>query len=183
MSHSDAVSICRYISDMENKLPESFDKAELEKISQKVLGSQSRYHDDDIKLLKSELELLKNELEPLESKIEFAKLSADIWAGRVLKLGLATILSQISFFSITIWGLYGWDTMEPITYLVGSAWLIAGYTYFLVNKQEYQNVGLRELIDAKQYRRIVKKQGIDLTRVEVLRKNISEIQDQINRLS
>ena len=183
VSHSDAVSICRYVSDMEQKLPEEFDADQLEAISNKVLGMQNQYHEEDIRLLKLELELLKGELEPLDSRIEAAKLSSDIWAGRILKMALATILGQISFFCTTIWGLYGWDTMEPITYLVGSAWLVVGYTYFMINKQEYAEKGLRELIDAKQFRRIVKKQGIDLRRVELLKKNISEIQDQINRLS
>lgn len=73
--------------------------------------------------------------------------------------------------------------MEPLTYLVGSGWLIAGYSYFLVNKTEYHEKGLRDLIEAKQFRRIVKKQKIDLGRIDMLKKSKSDLQLHINRLS
>ena len=73
--------------------------------------------------------------------------------------------------------------MEPITYLTGQGWLILGYVYFFANKQEYQDKGLRELIDAKQYRRILKKLDVDVERVEFLRKRVKEIEDQIEKLT
>jgi hypothetical protein len=31
-------------------------------------------------------------------------------------------------------GVYGWDVMEPVAYMVGLSWGIVGFTYFMANK-------------------------------------------------
>lgn len=60
--------------------------------------------------------------------------------------------------------------------------MILGYVFFFANKQEYQDKGLRELIDAKKYRRIIARLGVDEERVEFLRKRVKELEQQIEKL-
>ncbi len=95
----------------------------------------------DVKKLEAQKTKLELELAPILGAIEAIKSRADIWASRVLKLAFCTLFGQLSFFTITTFHVYGWDTMEPLTYLVQSAWIIAAYGYFLVNKTAYNETG------------------------------------------
>jgi hypothetical protein len=72
--------------------------------------------------------------------------------------------------------------MEPITFFFQAGWIVAGYSYFLVNKADYSDQGLRETLDKNYVDRKFRKHGVDLAHIDLLKKQISEIQDQINRI-
>jgi hypothetical protein len=103
---------------MEKELPDSFDEEKLMATNIRVLGNQQRYVAVDLQKLEDAKVKLERELEPLEHHITQIRKAADRFASRVLKLGFGVILGQLSFFAITTFHLYGWDTMEPITFLV-----------------------------------------------------------------
>jgi hypothetical protein len=72
--------------------------------------------------------------------------------------------------------------MEPVTYMVGISWTLAGYSYFLWKKNEFGVGGLRNVLmnDAKQ--KLLKEDKLNLERLDMVKMRIREITMQIDIL-
>jgi hypothetical protein len=62
--------------------------------------------------------------------------------------------------------------MEPVSYMVGLSWSVAGYSYFLYNKSDFSERGLRDVIHTDIRETMIERQLIDLNRVRILEKRI-----------
>lgn len=62
----------------------------------------------------------------------------------------------------------GWDTMEPVTYLVGLSTLIAGYMWFLYHNREVSYRSAMNITISRRQQRLYEIKGFDLARWEAL---------------
>ena len=62
----------------------------------------------------------------------------------------------------------GWDTMEPVTYLVGLSTLIGGYLWFLYHNREVSYKSALQLTVSRRQQKLYVTKGFDLHRWEAL---------------
>ena len=53
-----------------------------------------------------------------------------------LNLGILFFLLNVIVFYVLIYQVYGWDTIEPITYIVGNVYWIIGLSFFVYKKKK-----------------------------------------------
>lgn len=103
-----------------------------------------------------------------------------------LNLGILFFLLNVIVFYVLIYQIYGWDTIEPITYIVGNIYWIIGLGFFVYKKKKLDfSFFYSEVFRTNFY----KKNGILLGFNQVERnfvakeiKEIKEFRDALNRI-
>jgi hypothetical protein len=93
-----------------------------DEFNMKAKEAMSKYQADlatekHIKNLKAALEKSKADLEQTRAHNAALKRKAHAKAGMLLGAGFLGCVGQLGFFTYTIYGLYGWNDMEPVTWM------------------------------------------------------------------
>nr|XP_022315335.1 calcium uniporter protein, mitochondrial-like [Crassostrea virginica] len=134
------------------------------------------------KELLQKLEHLKTELAPMEEKMqklnELAKRRTTVlsWAG------LAAMGVQFGFLARLTWWDYSWDIMEPVTYFVTYGTTMAMFAYFVLTKQEYNFVEVKDRQHLLSLHSNAKKEGLDISKYNALKENLAKLEYDIKRL-
>jgi len=132
--------------------------------------------------LLARLEHLRTEVSPLE-KIKTELEQKAVKRVQVLTwLGLGLMGVQFGFLARLTWWEYSWDIMEPVTYFVGYASLMAMFAYYVVTKQEYTFPEVRDREYLLTMHREANKKRLDLERYNKLRNEIAQTEYDIARL-
>lgn len=67
-----------------------------------------------------------------------------------------------SVYKLTFETDLGWDTMEPVTYLVSLSTLMAGYLWFLYHNREISYKSALDFTVSKRQKRLYQQHGLDL---------------------
>lgn len=107
----------------------------------------------------SDMAKLKNECD------EAARLTGQRYAmtGCGLLIGYWYVVYRLTFQTDL-----GWDTMEPITYLVGLSGIIGGYMWFLYNNREVSYRSALNMTISRRQHRLYELRGFNLQRWEAL---------------
>lgn len=134
------------------------------------------------KELLQKLENLKLELLPMEKKMDtlnaMAKRRTEIlsWAG------LAAMGIQFGFLARLTWWDYSWDIMEPVTYFVTYGTTMAMFAYFVLTKQEYNFVEVKDRQHLLSVHGNAKKTGLDVAKYNELKEATAKLEYDIKRL-
>jgi hypothetical protein len=74
---------------------------------------------------------------------------------------------------------YGWDTMEPITYLVGLSSLMIGYLWFLYHNREVSYRAALNLTVSRRQNALYEKRGFDVRKWEALIEEANALRREI----
>lgn len=77
----------------------------------------------------------------------------------------------------------GWDTMEPVTYLVGLSTLIGGYMWFLYHNREVSYQSALNLTISKRQNKLYEARGFNLSRWEGLIEDGNAIRKEIKAVA
>ena len=77
----------------------------------------------------------------------------------------------------------GWDTMEPVTYLVGLSTLIGGYMWFLYHNREVSYRSALNLTISKRQSKLYEARGFNLPRWEGLIEDANAIRKEIKAVA
>jgi calcium uniporter protein, mitochondrial len=77
----------------------------------------------------------------------------------------------------------GWDTMEPVTYLVGLSTLIGGYMWFLYHNREVSYRSALNLTISKRQSKLYEARGFNLPRWEGLVEDANAIRKEIKAVA
>ncbi|KAG8706531.1 hypothetical protein FRC09_002371 [Ceratobasidium sp. 395] len=125
------------------------------------------------------------------SKLEKIKRECDHIAHRsARRLALSGFGLLVVYFGgvarLTFWD-YGWDIMEPVTYLTGLAWIIGGYMWFLYQGREVSYSSLLKQSVSTRRAKLYESKGLDVdvwadlvSEEKQLRKEIYKIADDYN---
>lgn len=76
---------------------------------------------------------------------------------------------------------HSWDVMEPIAYTMLLGNFTIGMLFFATFKDEMQLTTLRTMFANKLARRLYKKKGLDIERLEQLEAEIIELREVLNK--
>lgn len=97
---------------------------------------------------------------------EEAETSAKRVSNLVLWTGFGLLTLQLTcFFRATFWEL-SWDVMEPLTYFVGGAQVMAAYLYYLFTREDFSFSGTSSLLERYIRDKKFKSRGIDAKKIE-----------------
>ncbi|KAL8646306.1 MAG: hypothetical protein Q9226_006917 [Calogaya cf. arnoldii] len=105
-------------------------------------------------------------------------------AQRVAIGGAATL---VGYWSVVYWLTFktdlGWDTMEPVTYLVGLSTLICGYLWFLYHNREVSYRAALNLTISRRQTKLYQTKGFDLQRWEALVEEGNALRREIKQVA
>jgi Mitochondrial calcium uniporter len=105
---------------------------------------------------------------------------ADFRAKTLLTLGSTFFMAQFGFIMSGTFVYYSWDVMEPIAYCMMLGNFTAGLFFYAKNKEEMQLTTLRTMLATKFARRIYRKRGFDIEKLERLEEEIRELRQMLN---
>ena len=179
---NDSRVIAKFVSMLKEKLKPTFTDLELKAaIEQSFLELEETMQDEE-KLLKEKQEGLKGELETIRSQRDALLQAAHAYADNVMKIGLGTLVAQFSIIGYGTFGLYGWDVMEPVSYMFGLSWTWLGYSYFLARKQDYESGDFHAFLVKRRFDKLKKGAKIDEEQIKLLETKIQEISEHLYNL-
>ncbi|CEH19517.1 related to coq2-para-hydroxybenzoate--polyprenyltransferase [Ceraceosorus bombacis] len=140
--------------------------------------------EDRTRFLRSRLYACTDEIERLRVlKVECDKL-AQVGTKRFAFAGagvLATWWVTVSYF--TFFTEYGWDVMEPATYLVGLGTLMGGYVWFLLHNREVSYRAVLNETTSRRQQMLYEQRGLNVVRYEELIDEAKSLRSQIKRVA
>lgn len=166
------------------------DHEDLDKLSDvKMLVSQlysalniEQYQLERESQLLQRLEDLKVQLEPLEKVKRDLEQRAHRRTNILSWLGLGMMGLQFGILARLTWWEYSWDIMEPVTYFVTYGTTMAMYAYFVVTKQEYNFLEVKDRQYLLSFYKNAQKRRLDVRKYNNLRDAISQVEYDLLRL-
>lgn len=134
------------------------------------------------KELLKKLEHLKMELAPMEEKMNKLNAVAQRRTSFLSWAGLAAMGVQFGFLARLTWWDYSWDIMEPVTYFVTYGTTMAMFAYFVLTKQEYNFVEVKDRQHLLSIHGNAKKEGVDISKYNELKEASAKLEYDIRRL-
>ena len=169
---NEARSISRFLQNLEAQLPDEFSPANLTKAIENAKSYTNSSNKEEISILQIQLNKFQEILKKLESDLEIIKRKSERHADNALKLGLGVMFTQWFGIGYGTFVLYGWDVMEPFSYMVGSTWAVLGFSFFMMQRTEFEPASFREIIYKRKYDKLIKKNKISLERIDSIQKSI-----------
>ena len=179
---NEARPISRFLEVVDKQLPEEFSNSDLQKAILKAKSVVSNFKQEEKTVLKSQLQSFYDVLTPLEENLKNIEKKAEKRANNVIKLGLGVMISQWAGIGYGTFVAFGWDVMEPFSYMVGSTWAVIGFTYFFRQRQEFYPPSFKEIIYKRKFEKLLRKNNVSIERIELLKKNIQMIEKEIQTL-
>ncbi|KAF4685895.1 hypothetical protein FOZ60_005943 [Perkinsus olseni] len=77
--------------------------------------------------------------------------------------------------------LYGWDVMEPITYLLALLDVIVTYGFFMLWRKDYSPKTLQQVIYSRHERKLSESRGFDLELQQAVEREIRLLEDRLKK--
>lgn len=183
IAFNDARVISNFLERLDDQLLKQFTQEELREAATKTIKESNQAKAVDIEILKSQVDSLQVELEPLEKLHNEIIGKSEKYAKNVINGGLLVLLSQWTGIGYGTFISFGWDVMEPVSYVVGSTWALIGYIFFMRNRTEFEITSFRSLLFNKKFDELVAKESLDLRRIEILKRSIFLVKQQMEFLS
>ena len=78
---------------------------------------------------------------------------------------------------------YGWDTMEPLTYLAGLSTIMLGYVYFLWHNREVSYRSALNITVSRRQNQLYTSRGFDIARWEILVEEANALRKEIKKVA
>lgn len=78
---------------------------------------------------------------------------------------------------------YGWDTMEPLTYLAGLSTIMLGYVYFLWHNREVSYRSALNITVSRRQNQLYTSRGFDIARWEALVEEANALRKEIKKVA
>lgn len=179
---NEARTISRFLEALDSQLSDTFDDKTLGKALQNAKSLSSTFDLEEKSILTSQLNSFQQKLEMLEGKFEEIKRKAEKHADLYVKIGLGVMTTQWAGIGYGTFVLYGWDVMEPFSYMVGSTWAVLGFSFFMKQREEFYPASFHEIIYRKKLKKLMIKNKLNFERIDLLKKNIEIIKREIEEL-
>jgi len=130
--------------------------------------------------IKEELETIDKELNekfyPIHKKYE---LSAASYASKMILFGVTMAAGQVGGFAYFIYGVYTWDDMEPVTYLVQAFYAWVSMLFWFRYKEDWEFSSAYGAFYSRKLAKLLKRNEYDEERVKFLEKYRSLLKRQL----
>jgi len=150
-----------------------------------VASVQSAFHVETIRLTHEQrialLNNLKSEIAPLTKIRDELLRKADRRSQIFVWTVFFALCGQFLLFARFTWWDFSWDVMEPVTYFTSVVeGAIAGYAYYLFTREEYTNMGFRDILTRMFFKRLASRNNFDNQHYENIQKKIAELENDIH---
>ncbi|TFK25400.1 hypothetical protein FA15DRAFT_668468 [Coprinopsis marcescibilis] len=138
---------------------------------------------DRTQYIRRRLSKIERELHSLESIKRECDVEAHRGARRMAVTGFGMLVVYwASVARLTFWD-YGWDVMEPVTYLSGLSTVVLGYLWFLYQGREVSYSSVLSQSISRRREILYHSKGLDLSRWEELVSERSALRKEIGRIA
>ena len=103
------------------------------------------------------------------------------------KVAIGGAATLVGYWYVVYWLTFetdlGWDTMEPVTYLVGLSTLICGYLWFLYHNREVSYRAALNLTISRRQTKLYQQRGFDLQRWQNLVEEANQLTKEIKQVA
>ena len=183
VSLNNARQISRLLEQLDSNLKEDFTQEDLHNQLSNAMEFVNSSKEQDLKLLEDQKHALEQELQPLEDQLKELRAKSEQHANKIIQGGMTVLLLQWGGIAYGTYFQYGWDIMEPFTYMVGMSWSLLGFVFFMRHKEEFQVKSYRDMLIQAKYNKLIRKNKVDQSKLDLLKKNITVIDQQLKILN
>ena len=99
-----------------------------------------------------------------------------------MRMAFTVCLTQFLGMGTSIFYLFGWDVVEPITFLVQVFWLSAGSALYIRHRVDFSINGPYDFFKALEYQKLISANNFDVDKGKFLATYIEEIELMIEQL-
>lgn len=86
----------------------------------------------------------------------------------MLFFGVTVATGQVTLFAHLIFNVYGWDDIEPVTYLTGAFYAWVAFLFYFRYKGDWNWESASQSFMHKRYAQLCKKHAFEQSRIEFL---------------
>lgn len=120
--------------------------------------------------IQEELKKTEEELEVLQAKHSTLAGKAQSYASKVILFGTSMASLQVGVFAYLIYGVYGWDDIEPVTYLTGAFYAWVSLLFYFRYKEDWEWSSVYSAFYIRRLKALMKSHQFDESRVEFLQR-------------
>ena len=171
-----------FLDHLVTRLPkDQISKAQLTDILEKAVKDYTPEHQEAMLMnIKEEIKKTEEELDHMESlglleeptivelkdRPNTLAYTAHYYAKRMILLTSGFVAGQVGAFAYLIYGVYTWDDMEPVTYLVGTFYACTSFIFWFRYKDEYTYDAYYD----NKFNKLLKKHRINQSRIDFLKR-------------
>ncbi|KAI0259980.1 hypothetical protein BC834DRAFT_961453 [Gloeopeniophorella convolvens] len=138
---------------------------------------------DRTRFLRRRLDVIAGELASMEGLKRACEREARAGARRVAVSGFAALVVYWGAVArLTFWD-FGWDVMEPITYLSGLSTVIGGYLWFLYRGREVSYSSVLDSSISARRQTLYRARGLDIERWQELAREAKALRAEIGQIA
>ena len=120
--------------------------------------------------IKQELQKTEDELARLNSLHDTLLARAKKYGSNMILFGASMAAAQVGIFGYLIYGLWGWNDVEPMTYLTGAFYLSVSWVFYFRYREDWHWTSAHSAFTLKQLKKLSLRHGYDQSRVEFLQR-------------
>ncbi|CAI2375338.1 unnamed protein product [Moneuplotes crassus] len=129
--------------------------------------------------LKNIDEELSHQYHPLKQMCETRAAS---YASKMILFGVTMAAGQVGGFAYLIYGVYGWDDIEPVTYLVGAFYAWLSMAFWFRYKEDWEWSSAYDAFYQRKLAKLLRSQSYDEKRVNFLKSYQKMLKRQLDLL-
>lgn len=150
------------------------DDVSAQQVSSIVDSAVSEYdpsmHDALVANINQELHKTEAELARLHELHSSLLARAKKYGSNMILFGASMAAAQVGVFGYLIYGLWGWDDVEPMTYLTGAFYLSVSWVFYFRYRQDWHWTSAHSAFTHKRLRKLSARNGYEQSRVEFLQR-------------
>lgn len=155
-------------------------KTELkEKIMKAVKAYGPEHKEEMLKNINEEIKNTEAELELLEEKHKTYEIEASGYASKMLLFGVTMAAAQVGGFGYLIYGVYGWDDIEPVTYLTGTFYATVAMIFWFRYRENWEWSSAYAAFYTKKLNKLLTRNKVDQDRIKFLKNYRDLLQFQL----
>ena len=95
---------------------------------------------------------------------------ANSYASKMILFGASMAAGQVGGFTYLIYGVYTWDDMEPVTYLVGAFYAWVSMVFWFRYKEDWEWSNAYSAFYNRKLRKLYRRKQFEQSRVEFLKR-------------
>jgi len=159
-----------FLDHLVSKLPnDPISKEQLKEIVKSAVGEYNpKKQDQVLQNIRDELKATEAELDKLGDKRKGLVKIAQNYASKMLLFGVSMAAGQVGGFAYLIYGVYTWDDMEPLTYLVGAFYAWVSMLFYFRFREDWEWSSAYEAFYQRRLRRLMQGNNLDDERISFL---------------
>jgi hypothetical protein len=164
--------LAMFLDHLVTELPDQpVTKTELKDAIIKAVKTYGPEHKEEmLQNIIDEIKITETELEELQEKVKGYEIKSASYASKMILFGVTMAAGQVGGFAYLIYGIYGWDDIEPMTYLTQTFYATVALMFWFRFRQNWEWSSAYGAFYTRRLDKLLKSNKVDSERLSFLKR-------------